>query len=764
MYTVDLYLRVRLACHVDGLSQREAASRFGIARETVRKMLRHSEPPGYRRRQPPKRPKLAPFTDIIDRILEEDRTVHRKQHHTAKRIFERLRDEHGFTGKETIVKDYVRERRLRRREMFVPLSHPPGHAQADFGEADAIIAGVKYRAHFSLPHSDACFVAAYPAATTEAWLDGHNRAFVFFGGVPQSILYDNDKCLVSRILSDGTRQRTRAFSGLQSHYLFEDRYGRPGKGNDKGNVEGVVGYARRNFMTPLPRFASWDAFNGHLEEQCRNRQGNVLRGHRESIGERFVRDREALKRPLPAPFDACDKQGTRVNSLSLVRYRTNDYSVPVAYGHQEVWIRGYVHEVVIGCGAGIIARHPRSCDREDMVFDPIHYLPLLEHKIGALDQAAPLAGWELPDAFPTLRRLLEARMGKAGKREYVQVLRLVETFDLEVLHGAVKDALRLGAIGYDAVKHLVLCRIERRPPKLDLDIYPYLPRANVDHGRRQLYELVGWRRVMTDTPQVLLAHHLKTLKLPTFLREYDKLARQCATEGADHVRYLVRLTELELIDRERRMVERRIRQARFPAVKSLPSQACCACPAGQRISFDFKALASLNKMLVLELARCEYVERRENIIALGNSGTGKTHIALGLGLAACQKGLSVGFLTTAALVHELMEARDEKRLLRLQKQLAKYHLLIIDELGFVPLSKTGAELLFEVFSQRYERGSILVTCNLPFDEWTEIFGSERLTGALLDRLTHHVHILEMNGESYRLNQSQKRRKSPKIPA
>ena len=332
-----------------------------------------------------------------------------------------------------------------------------------------------------------------------------------------------------------------------------------------------------------------------------------------------MRDREALKRPLPAPFDACDKQGTRVNSLSLVRYRTNDYSVPVAYGHQEVWIRGYVHEVVIGCGAGIIARHPRSYDREDMVFDPIHYLPLLEHKIGALDQAAPLAGWELPDAFPTLRRLLEARMGKAGKREYVQVLRLLETFDLEVLHGAVKDALRLGAIGYDAVKHLVLCRIERRPPKLDLDIYPYLPRANVATTAAASYMSlqeggeVGWRRVMTDTPQVLLAHHLKTLKLPTFLREYDKLARQCATEGADHVRYLVRLTELELIDRERRMVERRIRQARFPAVKSLDS-------------FDFKAIASLNKMLVLELARCEYVERRENIIALGNSGTCPFHL------------------------------------------------------------------------------------------------------------------------------------------
>ena len=284
----------------------------------------------------------------------------------------------------------------------------------------------------------------------------------------------------------------------------------------------------------------------------------------------------------PVLYDACDKQTSRVNSLSLVRYRGNDYSVAVAYGHREVWIRGYIHEVVIGCGGEVIARH----------------------------------------------------------------------------------------------------------------------------------------------------------------------RRQCAAEGVDHVRYLVRLAELELIDRERRMVERRIRQAKFPAVKSLDS-------------FDFKAIPSLNKMMVLELARRGYVERRENIIALGNSGTGKTHIALGLGLAACQKGLTVGFITAAALVHELIEARDEKRLLRLQKQLAKYQLLIIDELGFVPLSKTGAELLFEVFSQRYERGSTLLTSNLPFDEWTEVFGSERLTGALLDRLTHHVHILEMNGDSYRLNQSKKRRKSPK---
>jgi DNA replication protein DnaC len=252
---------------------------------------------------------------------------------------------------------------------------------------------------------------------------------------------------------------------------------------------------------------------------------------------------------------------------------------------------------------------------------------------------------------------------------------------------------------------------------------------------------------MSGVPQLLLTHHLKALKLPTFLREHDKLARQCAAEGVDHTGYLLRLAELELLERERRLVEHRIRQARFPVVKSLDS-------------FDFAAIPSLNKLLVLELARGEYIERRENVIALGNSGTGKTHVALGLGLAACQQGLAVGFTTAAALVHALLEARDERRLLRLQQQLAGYKLLIVDELGYVPLSPTGAELLFEVFSRRYERGSVLVTSNLPFDEWTSVFGSERLTGALLDRLTHHVHILEMNGESYRLKTSRRRQSKP----
>lgn len=479
---MDLYRKVRLAC-AEGMSQREAARHFNISRDTVAEMMSFSTPPGYRRTAPVKRPKLDGYTEIIDNWLEGDREVHCKQRHTTKRVFERLRDEHGFTGGYTIVKDYMRQRERRGREMFVPLAHPPGDAQADFGEAVVIIGGVEQKAHFfamDLPHSDACFVRAYPAATAEAWVDGHIHAFAFFGKVPASVLYDNDRCLVAKILPDGTRKRATLFSGFLSHYLIHDRYGRPGKGNDKGNVEGLVGYSRRNFMVPIPRFATWDAFNAELEAKCRRRQEDVLRGQSESIGQRLARDLAAMSERPSAPFDACDQATGRVNSQALVRYKTNDYSVPVAYGHRDVWIRGYVDAVVIGCGGEVIARHPRCYDREDMVFDPVHYLPLIERKINALDQAAPLADWDLPPEFATLRRLMEARMLKMGRREYVQVLRLLETFDIDDLHAAVKKALQLGTVGFDAIKHLVLCRVEKRPPKLNLDVYPYLPRAKVE--------------------------------------------------------------------------------------------------------------------------------------------------------------------------------------------------------------------------------------------------------------------------------------------
>ena len=318
MKSVELYAQVRFAVQIKGLSRREAARQFGIDPRTVAKMLAFSVPPGYRRSRPSARPKLDPFIGIIDGILAADEGRPRKQRHTSKRISERLRDEHGYSGGITIVKDYVLARRLRHREVFVPLRHDAGHAQVDFGEALAEIAGVERKIHFfaiDLPHSDACFVRAYPAETAEAFCDGHNAAFAFFGKVPRSILYDNTTLAVARILGDGVRQRTRVFGELQSHYVFADRFGRPGKGNDKGKVEGLVGWIRRNLLVPVPRAASLAALNEQLLEGCRRRFGARLRGHEETIGERLVRDLAAFHDLPPAPYDACEKKAGRVSSL-----------------------------------------------------------------------------------------------------------------------------------------------------------------------------------------------------------------------------------------------------------------------------------------------------------------------------------------------------------------------------------------------------------------------------------------------------------------
>jgi transposase len=482
MFTVELYARVRRAVMAEGLSRREAALRFGVHRNTITKMLQYSVPPGYRRRERPISTKLGPYMAWIDKVLTDDRLVHAKQRHTAQRIFERLREEEGFSGGYTIVREYVAQAQLRSREMFIPLSHRPGHAQADFGEADGYIAGRKVRFHYfcmDLPHSDGCFVKAYPAETAEAFCDGHVAAFAFFGGVPQSILYDNTRLAVSQIVKGGERRRSQMFAELQSHCLFADRFGRPGKGNDKGKVEGLVGYVRRNFMTPLPVAESFEALNARFLDACTKRRRAILRGQSMTIGERMQADRAAFLPTPPAPYDACHKVATRVSSMALVRYRNNDYSVPTRYGHREVLAKGYVDRVEIVCGGETIAVHARSYDKAEFIYNPLHYLALLEHKSRALDQAAPLDDWRLADCVHRLRRLMEARMGNSGRREFIQVLRLMEDFHQHQVEQAVAEALRLGAISFDAVKMLLLARLENRPARLDLTFYPYLPAATV---------------------------------------------------------------------------------------------------------------------------------------------------------------------------------------------------------------------------------------------------------------------------------------------
>jgi len=251
----------------------------------------------------------------------------------------------------------------------------------------------------------------------------------------------------------------------------------------------------------------------------------------------------------------------------------------------------------------------------------------------------------------------------------------------------------------------------------------------------------------SEKPTVLLEHHLKQLKLPTMLREYVPVAASCSKDRCDYTTYLLRLAERELIDREKRAAERRIKAARFPVIKTLDT-------------FDFGAQPSINQPMVRELVTGQYIDRHENVLLVGNSGTGKTHLASALAFSACTQGRRVRFFTVTALVNQLTEAREERQLQRTLEQLERHDLLVLDELGYVPFSKLGAELLFEVISRAYERVSLIVTTNLPFEQWTEVCGSERLTGAILDRLTHRVHILEANGESYRLRDARRRQKQP----
>jgi transposase len=303
MFGMELYATVRQLVFLDGLSRREVARRLGISRDTVAKMRRYSAPPGYVRTQPVSFPKLGPLIGVIDAILDADETAPVKQRHTAKRIRRRLCDEHGFAGGYTTARDYVRRARTRRREVFVPLAHPPGHVQIDFGAAVGVIDGKRLAAHLFcmyLPHSDAIFVKAYPTETTEALLDGVASGFGFFGGVPQSVLLDNMKLAVVRILADGTRERTAAFTRLVSHYVFKDRYGRPGRGVDKGNVEGLVKFARHALLTPAPNEPSFVALNAALERQCLARLKEASGRDPTPIGER----RAAEGRSGGVPFAA----------------------------------------------------------------------------------------------------------------------------------------------------------------------------------------------------------------------------------------------------------------------------------------------------------------------------------------------------------------------------------------------------------------------------------------------------------------------------
>jgi transposase len=464
-------------------SKREILRREGIHWETLKKILEHPEPPGYRLSEPRLKPKLGPYRERIAQIIEEDRLLPKKQRHTATRIYERIK-EIGYQGGYTQVREAVREIKRVTQEVFMPLIHRPGEAQVDFGYALARISGELRKVAFFvmvLPYSDAFFVMAFERECTESYWEGHVRAFEFFGGVPHRISYDNSKVLVSKIVGAHERKLTDGFLQLQSHYLFKEYFCRVRRSNEKGVAEGVVKYCRLNFFVPVPEVRDFQELNITLAEQCREDRKRRLRGKAGTKQERLKEDRAAFL-PLPAgAFDACRKQPARANSLSLVRFDDNDYSVPVAYAHHEILVKGYVDRVVLGHQGKVVAEHRRSWGKEGIFFHYLHYLPLLERKPGSLDYARPLADLNLPACFDTLRRLLQAEEEREGEglREFIRILRLLEDYPMAKIRKAVEKSLLIHAHSRDAVLQFLVPRFSWRNTTFMLDGCRHLRLVNV---------------------------------------------------------------------------------------------------------------------------------------------------------------------------------------------------------------------------------------------------------------------------------------------
>ena len=482
---MELWSEIRRKVLVEGVSKRAICREYGVGWWTLEKMLAHPEPPGYRHRVLRGRPRLGAFVGVIDEILagDADPSTPRKQRHTARRVFERLRDEHGYAGSEVTVRRYVASHRRVGGEVFVPLSQPAGEAQFDFGEATVEIGGVRVKAALAvmtLPYSDAFFVSAYPRECTETFQAGHVAAFGFFGGVPTKTAYDNTRIAVSRIVGGNERTLTREFLRLESHFLFTHRFCRVARGNEKGHVENLVGYSRRNFLVPVPSFGSFTELNAHLQERCLADLQRRLRGNGQTKAELLEADRAAML-ALPAnTFEPRRVEQRRANSLSLVRFDRNDYSVPTAYAHHELTVSGGIEQIEISSGTELVAAHPRDWGAEQTAYDPRHYLALLERKPGAFDFARPLEQWDLPVCFGLLRRRLEADLDSMGTREFIKVLRLMERASLHQLTGTVEVALRIGATSADAVALILFHRAERPVGLFSLDGHPHLKSVQVD--------------------------------------------------------------------------------------------------------------------------------------------------------------------------------------------------------------------------------------------------------------------------------------------
>jgi len=502
MITVEDREEIRRLFYLEHRSIRWIARTLGHSRKTVRKALGDASAPVYQRQEPKPSPKMNPFAPQIEQWLAEDLNNPPKQHLTARRIHQLLREQPGFAAAESTVRRFVRVRRraLRPAEVFIPLAYDPGRdAQCDFGEAQFFLEEMEVKAVLfclRLCYSKQCFVMAFPHQRQEAFFAGHVAAFGFFQGVPQRIWYDNLKAAVQRVLSGHARQEQSAFVGLRSHYLFESRFCSPGEAHEKGLIENLVGYARRNFMVPLPRVTSWAELNQHLLACCQAEGQRQLRGEQATIGVRWGEEQGQLL-PLPKrPYPCCTVHPVRANRCGLVSFETNRYSVPPEYAQAELLLKAYTWHIELAVKDQVVATHDRCYGREQDILDPWHYLPVLLSKPGAFEHAKALQPWrrEWPAVYEQYRQALIQRCGTSqGTQEFIRVLLLHRDRPADLVRQALEQALQHQAYSADVVHNIVLQLLQpvATVPALDLSAQPALAAipaaaADVSHFDRLL--------------------------------------------------------------------------------------------------------------------------------------------------------------------------------------------------------------------------------------------------------------------------------------
>jgi transposase len=478
-----MYEEIRRAVLVKGISKREVAKIYGINRRTVDKMCKYSIPPGYQNKKGKKYPKIGDYKEKIDKILKEDLEIGKKQRHTSKRIYDRLRKEDGYSGSYDAVRRYVSEHKQVKKEVYIPLEHKYGRAQCDFGECEGNINGEDIKIYFfvmTLCKSGDTFAKAYFAEDQIAWFDGHVSAFEYFGGVPEEILYDNATTLVKKIHKYGERELTKKFHELKSHYLFEAIFANPAKGNEKGKVENKVGYVRRNFLVPKPRYNSIEELNNYLKESCESRRKQKHHKDAGTIGERVIKEQESFLKLPEYPYESCDIKLSKVNSYSLVCYKTNEYSVPTNYAYKNVTLKAYSEKIRIFYKDKEIAQHKRSFKRNEQNYDYLHYLPILSQKSRALDQAKPLQDLNLPKEFEKLRNALENKYeGSKGKREYIKILELLGHHSQDDIKSAIAESFKIGVINVDSIKQIIHHKRDVKIESLDKEILVDIPVVTV---------------------------------------------------------------------------------------------------------------------------------------------------------------------------------------------------------------------------------------------------------------------------------------------